>query len=39
LAIERQRTEDMKADRDRWAAQAAQLSKRRGLFGWLRRRA
>src|SRR3954454_14972209 len=39
LAIERQRVEDIKADRDRWSAQAAQLGDRRGLFGWFRRRA
>ena len=39
LAIERQRVEDIKSDRDRWSAQAAQLGDRRGLFGWFRRRA
>ena len=39
LAVERQRVEDVKADRDRWSAQAAQFGHRRGLFGWFRRRA
>jgi hypothetical protein len=39
---ERQRAEDLKAERDKWAEQAARLAlpaprERRGLLGWLRR--
>jgi hypothetical protein len=37
LETARQRGDELKAERDRWAEQAQKAAERRGLFGWLKR--